>query len=544
MEYVGGAIGLEPTVGGFIRGVKYAIEFGKASYDVTKFVTGGHTGTRELDEGVMKKGMTGSGTSSVVGSNKRVVGSAKNFAKNNSTDMPKKRTGQLTPPRTPKKVRIKPTAVRKKYLRNGKKTVWKATKKGGKRVGSKRKQSYKIVGESIGSNGGGFKQPGPNMKSFLLTCAKSGYTAQVEKYGSVVDPNSVYVYHSTYDVNNIARTICGAMLRKLFKQAGIEILNENTELPLREAVNSLDFAVRYNEVNPIDQTFRFWEYELVDNTSFKTLLETMSTYTGGTPFKRMIDYMMNMPNSSWVPDSIYLLVKDKYTGNNIETFQWRTKTRINLTDEVIVMQCKSVLTLQNRTKGSAATATDSSVDRIDNQPLKGKLYEFGNGDPRIREAQILGAGIADQKDSFYNTGAMQAARAFGGTDIANLLYMREPPPAKFWKNCISSANVNLEPGVMKKSEISVTYKAKMPELLKKFRMDVNGISSAVNSYHNLRSHKSQILGLEEVLRTPADNQITCQYEVENTCGAYLYSKKTKGVFRIAQYEEAITQLPV
>ena len=38
---------------------------------------------------------------------------------------------------------------------------------------------------------------------------------------------------------------------------------------------------------------------------------------------------------------------------------------------------------------------------------------------------------------------------------------------------------------MKRSEIVVSYKAKMPELLKKFRIDVAGTGSAGSSYQNL-----------------------------------------------------------
>jgi len=468
----------------------------------------------------------------------------KNFPKNKKIDMPYKRTGMSTPSRTSKKVRISKPVYKKKFVRNGKKTVSKVTKKGGKRVGSKRRSRYpyKVVGVAEGSNGGVFKQPRTNTKSFLLSCAKSGYTAQIEKYGTVTDANSIYVYHSTYDVNNIARTTCGALLRTLFKRSGIEVLNESTELPLKDAVNSLDYQIRYHEMNPIDGTTRSWDYTIPDDTSFKTLLDTMTTYAGSTPFKRMIDYMTNNAGEFYVPDSIYLLFKDKYDFGQIATNDWRTKTCIKLSDEIIVMQCKSALTLQNRTKGSAAGATDLSVDRIDNQPLKGKLYEFSNGDPRVREAQKLGTGITNQEDMYYNTGSLQAARAFGGTAIANEVYMREPPTAKFWKNCISSSNVMLEPGVMKKSEIVVSYKTKIPELFKKFRIDVAGTYEGCSGYHNLRSHKSQILALEEVLRTPSDNFIVCQYEVENTCGAYTYSMKTKGVFRMQQYEESITQI--
>lgn len=470
----------------------------------------------------------------------------KNFAKNKTNEMPPRKRnnsgGMVTPPRTPRVIRRRVTNPSPKK-RTAKKVIniRKAKIAARKRFGAAKASPYKYVGISTGSNGGRFNQPVPNMKSMILKCQKIGYTAQVEKHGTVADPNVVYVYHSTYDVNIIARTILGAILRTTFARTGIEILNENSEIPFRDGIDSFDYMIKYTDQNPVDMTLRSWSYEVPNNATFKSLLDTMCVYAGGTPFQKLIEYFFNSTGAFYVPKSFSFHMKDKYTISEAIVFDWRTKTYINLSDEVIVMQCKSVLTLQNRTKGSAAGADNFDAQRVDNQPLKGKLYEFGNGDPRVRSAQDLGTGVTNYHDDYYNTGAPQACRAFGGTAIADG-QMREPPQGKFWKNCIASSTVNLEPGVMKKGEITVNYKSKLPELLKKFRCDVTGSLSGVSNYHNLRSHKSQILGLEEVLRTPADNLITCQYEVENTAAAYCYPKKTKGVFRVQQFEENVPQI--
>jgi hypothetical protein len=464
----------------------------------------------------------------------------KNFAKNKTKEMPPRRRynsgGMVTPPRTPANIRR--TSPKQK---SSKKIIaLRKAKLAGKKKFTVAKHPYKFTSVATGAYGGRFKQPAPNMKSFILKCQKSGYTCQVEKYGTVADANVIYVYHSTFDVNNIARSIIGAILRRTFNTSGIEILNENTELPLRDGVDSYDYMIRYADQNPVDGLTRVWQYEIPNNATFKSLLDAICIYAGGTPFQQIIDYMFNGANAWYIPLNFTLLIKDKYTVGGFDAFQWRTKTQINLSDEVIVMQCRSALTLQNRTKGSGAAAGDFEIERVDNQPLKGKLYEFGNGDPRVRAAQVLGTGVTNHHDDYYNTGAPQACRAFGGTAIADG-YMREPPQGKFWKNCTATSTVSLEPGVMKKGEITVNYKAKLPELLKKFRVDVAGSLLGVSSYHNLRSHKAQILGLEEVLRTPSDNLITAQYEVENTCAAYCYPKKTKGVFRVQQFEESVAQ---
>lgn len=525
MESVLPALGLTPSVSGVLTGMKYATYLGKKSYDVVKTMTGGRTGTRELKEGIVRKGLTGSGVAPLVGSNKVVVGSAKNLPQNKPMQV-------ITPPRTPAPKKRKAKA---EFAKERKKKAKKASKSTKKAV---RKLTALVKGVSEGRFSGKMK------KSKSVSFSKFGqlgYVVQSSLIGTVADPTCCYVYHSTYDVNMIARAIIGALLRKLLKKAGIDVGNENTEFHFREFTNSQDFQLQYTDMDQIDQNPQVYDYTIPDNTTFKTLLNTLCTYGGSTPFKKLIDYML-VPNIySRVPFTMALMVRDKWIRpDGIEEYMWRTHTHMNLQNEKIVLHLKSNLTIQNRTKGSAAPVGDFSDQRVDNQPLQGKLYEFTNGDPRLKTTQEVGTGVPNEYDFLINTGSAPGVRAFGSVAFPSD-YMDSPPGGKLWKNCKKVDNVVIQPGDIKKTSIDVKYDTTLPELLMKFRVASQVTIIGDQSYTGLKSHKAQILALEEILRTPADNFITVQYEVENFCGAYAYSKKSKAFFRTQHFDAAVNQ---
>lgn len=534
MELVLPALGLTADVQGVIRGINYANYIGKKSYEVVKSMTGGRTGTYELNQGIVKKGLTGSGVAPLVGSNKVIVGSAKNLPKNNPM--------QVTPPRTPankkRKSNISPSKISK--IRR--------TKKKGKPFSTKATQTVaKAVSKIVkGVSEGKFKgrlTARKKEKFAINKFGKLGYTCSNNLVGTVADPNAVYIYHSTYDVNMIARAIIGALLRKLFKKAGIDVSNENNELHFRDFVDSQDFQIIYRDQDLVNGNSSPYDYVIPNNTTFKTLLDTFCVYTPNTPFKRIIDFMLAGADTNDIrrqPSSLCLMVRDKWLNGAVEEYAWRTHTHMDLQNEKIVFHSRSSLIVQNRTKGSAAPVTDYSDQRVDNQPLMGKLYEFYNGDPRLKTAQLTGTGVANEYDFLIGTAATPSVRAFGSTVFPSD-YMDEVPSGKLWKNTKKTSNVMIQPGDIKKSTLDVTYDLPLLELLIKFRVVTQGTVSGTTAYTGLKSHQSEILALQEVLRTPADNFITVQYEVNNICGAYCYSKKSKSFFRTQNFEGTITQ---
>lgn len=528
MELVLPALGLTADVQGVIRGINYATYMGKKSYDVVKMVTGGQTGVRELTEGIVKKGVTGSGVAPLVGSNKVLVGSAKNFTENK--EMP-----QLpTPSRTPAAKKRKAKTSKSKSSKSKKVKV------------AKKSKPYKPRGVSEGRASGsmGKKVKTQNFNQFH----KLGYVTQSEKYGSVADANCVYIYHSTYEVDAIVRSIIASLYRKLFKIAGVEVVNELDELKF-QSLDSSDVRIQYTDANIVNGTLANYVFDIGNNVTFKSLIDNTCVYSTGTIFQKLVDTMFNATlgdgNDGRIPYYLMFQVKDTVVLNNEQSFVWRNHAVLNLQNERVVLMSKSALTVQNRTKGSNAAAADYDDQRVDNQPLKGKLYEFCNGDPRLKQQQMHiqpTMPVPDGYEYTVSSGSTRAVRAFGGTTIGTNSLMREPPPSKIWKNVKKCSQVLLQPGDIKRSVISVNYDLTLPDLLTKFRVVSSGSATyGTGMYTQLKSHKSQILALEEVLRTPGDNPINCTYEVEITVGAYCYSKKSKSYFRAQQFEENVPQ---
>jgi len=441
-------------------------------------------------------------------------------------------TRMVTPRRTPK--RVGQTSTPKRKYGNGIRTRVPYNNKKA-RVGptpnlakALRKKAYPaIVGISTGSHKGKFATPGKIPKTFENTSLKNGYHLTKETIGTVQDADCVYVYHSNYHPIQAARVICGALLRSLFRKAGIEIGNQEAEIPLLNALDSQGFRITYTNRNPITGLLTPDNYDITDNTALWLLVDRMMD--AGRMGNQFQQYMQDVGDNWKDPYSLALYSAD--TGGG-----FRLHALMTLQDEHIVYQATSAITVQNRTQGSSAASTDYNADRIDNQPLKGYLYQFKNGDPRLKQSMGSNTGINWNLDFLYNTGDVDHVRSFGGSNLPTIgsRLMAEPPVPSIWKNIDASSKVHLEPGDMKKGVVVSQYKAKLPELLKKFRIDVAGVPVGTNPgtcYSKLSTHKSQILSMEETLRTPSSNLVTCIFEAEHKVGAYTYTKKLKGVLK-------------
>lgn len=439
-----------------------------------------------------------------------------------------------TPPRGRKPNYATRNAAAKKiqHAWRGKKRIASA-----KRIaGVRRKHRQALVGVSTPTSAGQFKRPSKVVKTFESKANALGYHCTLENYGTVVDSDCVYVYHSNWNAERISRVLTGALLRTLFRKAGIEIGNQEQELPLYAIDDSDGFKIVYTVRNPISSTHVDIVYNIANGQTFETVVNGFAAGAGtmGQQFKEI------MWNGNFdEPYSLALYASDR---NGVAT-NWRLHTFMTLQDEFVVLESSSAIMVQNRTAGSSAGAGDLSLDRVDNQPLKGYLYEFKNGDPRLRTNQLKGVGFTtDNEDQVYSSGDLIGIRAFGGSACTGTFFlMNEPPVPTIWRNVEKSSKISLEPGTMKKSKIVTQYKHRLPELLKKMRVNVTGSSLALGMYHGLRGMKSQIIALEETLRTPTSNLITCLYENELKVGAYTYTKKLKGVFRSELTNNSINQ---
>jgi len=479
MEYVAGASG---AVLGFIEG------------DVPGAYTGYQLGKRAYNFFTKKNSMPPAAT-----------------RRRNSVTLPRtqKRVGQYTAPKR-KPNRLNP--------------------KNRKRVKTVKKKYSK------GVNMGKFKKPVKVAKSFEATSLKNGYHLTKELYGQVDDTDCVNIWHSNFIAFQAAKVLTGALLRSLFRKAGIEIGNQEQEIPLLSTISSAGFRIGYTNRNPVDAALTTDYYPIVENSAFWSVVD--GHMAAGRMGNQFLQYMLDVAENWKEPYTLGL-----YSGTGVDSgTDTRLHALITLQDEFIVYQAMSTLTVQNRTAGSSAVNADFNADRIDNQPIKGYLYEFKNGDPRLKTSMGSNTGIAWNRDFLYNTGDLEGIRTFRGSNLPTIgsKLMAEPVQATIWKNIHASSKVFLEPGHMKKATIVSMYKHRLAEMLKKFRIDVSGVPVGVNPgtcYSKLSSHKSQLVSLEEVLHTPSTNLVTCLWEAENKVGAYTYTQKLKGVLK-SEYSTA------
>lgn len=367
----------------------------------------------------------------------------------------------------------------------------------------KKKRSAKWNNVSTGVYSGKFKKPTAVKNSIFTKCLQNGYEKIQETFGRIEDPDVCYLGHSTKNHPEFSRVIIGAILRKLFLKAGISLGDGREEINFTTFDLSEGFRLEFVTQNPI--------------TKVRTLFSTL-TSSDNLTFNNLVDgwiavidhfnsYLRNVTQDE--PYSMSLFAFDK---NVAELFNYRLMSRINLQSDKIVFVSRSTMMVQNRTAGSGATSTDKSSERVDNQPVNGKIYRFTASTP---------------KTDFTTTnniklGAMDTTgiRLVRGAELE--LGFNDSPDPKIWRNCGKTSSILLQPGTMKKSVIMHKYDCKIITMLNRARDQTwqNATLSFVGG-----SGVSEFIQLGETLRTISTNPVTIQYEKKLEVGAYIVTTK-------------------
>jgi len=434
-----------------------------------------------------------------------------------------------SPPRTPKRKTktgtyvVKPYSIKPKPKRSSKPIRRKIFAVGQRRI----QRKTQVKGLSTGTYQGKFATPSGLKKTFETTGNRLGFVAGKEVHGLVEDPDCVYIYHTPYEVSLTVTAICGALCRTLLRKAGIEVGNQKNELLFNSYDNSSGATFLFTFQNIQGNTTSYFVTVANDWDFDRLVLEVSNQSIAGKIGYQFKDYLLG--NNPYMPYSMSLYFDDSRNADGT-SFTTRLAAHVTLGDEYMVLQQYSCLTIQNRTKGS--NAADYDADRIDNQPLKGKIYQFKNADPRLKTQQRGGTGMVNFHEQVYSSGDTDAIRAFGGTaDFPATAHMNEPPEPTLWRNIDKTSNISLEPGAMKKCMLVTEYKYRLPTIMNKLKVDHFSQSNNMKSFQGLHGGKSQIIALEEQLATPGDNFITCIYEQETKVSAYTYTKKLKGTLK-------------
>lgn len=343
----------------------------------------------------------------------------------------------------------------------------------------------------------------------MLQSLKLGYHITREQYGTLTDPHIGYIIHSTNEYNDLVRVIVGAMVRKLFKKAGINVETRSQTLPLEinNGSGPEAFIIKWvtTRFNTNDQTESL--YEIPNDAGLDDIINGLVGLTN-----TIITYLTDVEANEITHLRLYMRTTVLPTAD-----ERRIVAELDLKNEDFHFCSTSKLKVQNRTKGDS-TGSDNDADRVDNSPVYGKLYEFKGGSIKLR--------TVNNADFDYNK-VFNSMPANGISLVrgAELPEYEEPPAGKHFMNNVSQVKVYLNPGDIKYATISYNYSAKFKTFMDKFKAkNFRNDIGAPFRYAGIPG-KTQMVVLEEVIRSISSNPIVLVYEREITMGGYMTSKK-------------------
>lgn len=373
----------------------------------------------------------------------------------------------------------------------------------------------------IGSYSGYFKRPKKYGNSLYAEMASKGYVQRRETFGKINDPHALYIGHSTFDPQMMAGVITGALVRKLLKQGGVPINDRFQAIPVNLATGasmSLGYKIEFVISNPTTGGIAIHDvYTFVNVTSFTDIVQGLAV---------MQDFFKNFLTDPGATDWDLPFQLILYSQDTVEVspliFGWRLDSKLDLTEEIMTISVNSWMTIQNRTSADNATTGEGAnntlydADRIDAQPLKGRLFEFKNADPRLRINNIPQKllNMVPTKEPIL----VRAAELSGGTQFEDIV------PPNYFQNVIKHAYVKLEPGKMKRCSINYSRSGLLNSLLVALRATTFE-TIGTKDYASRVVGKCQIIGFEEEMRTASTNEITIAYERQFMCGAVFKTRK-------------------
>lgn len=347
---------------------------------------------------------------------------------------------------------------------------------------------------------GKFNRPKKNKTTKVEQYLSQGVMNYKEVYGDVNDPDVVYMGYSTYDESLIFQTMMQALLKKLFKKAGIDIDSVSREIPItayNDSTGAILKAIYKDSAGNIITS----NYTMLNNDSLNTLFNKAG-------LSEFFVTQVRGPAGPFTTQDYQLERIGLYTSGD------RVMAELNVMREVMQIEVFNTISIQNRTKGATAGTGDADLERVDSQPLQGTLYEFSGGVPKARQ---MG----------YNENPMNAIRLSDGIYLQRGAQFedgyKEPPPARSFSNCVKHSKSILQPGTIKRHYQKWYARGYFNNLLGKWKSPLN--TSIVPAQLGYCPGKSVVFCFEEVLNSGSSNKITCSYEIDKKCGVKFITAK-------------------
>lgn len=326
-------------------------------------------------------------------------------------------------------------------------------------------------GDALGLGNGHYRGrlPKPRKAARPSKYDKYGYSAEVERFGSQSLAEVAYIGCTSVCHADILGVVGVAFIRSLMKR---HYQFEYTSS--KQLVNYLDLQgfgpsrieFYYEEVTAADVEPTIavgWSYNLGSKTLDQFALDfatnvlqsnTFGANTGGSnyPIRRLHGYMF------WQRDFI-----GTPTNDSAPTVE-RGSTLHCLRNQYLTVYSATTFGIQNITPADDGAATDRMLgNRIDSNPIKGKLYRFSDNLPKLQQRR--GAFGSVTTDNSYKLqldvngdGIIKPSTAITGD-------WQQVPTAAMFANCVGELSVRLEPGDIKDYQLMFKFNGTLQKFI-------------------------------------------------------------------------------
>jgi len=319
--------------------------------------------------------------------------------------------------------------------------------------------------------------------------AKYGSEIQVENRGVITSIETAYLGHSTNPYRRIFQSVCRAIVKQLFRQNDLDIL---------------DWSQFPNSSDP--QTYFIVFRYYVSQTATTTAAISINFPSNSTSYSAIALLLSNALEAGTFASPI--IVKEVSLNRGTTSNQTSVVT-LHLQEFMLDFDISSKLTVQNRTlAGDLATPDneDDNAESISNNPLKCRIYHtnLGNGFQEVYKPTTI-------PGTYVSFVAQPSTGFITGNWLNNPTALTKLPYSSFFKRTTSQATSILHPGQIKTSYITYKRSMYLQTFMNLFQYSVSNDSDVLPLPINFGN--AELIGFEKVLQSAGENPINISYEI-------------------------------
>lgn len=353
-------------------------------------------------------------------------------------------------------------------------------------------KKLRSMGASNSKSAGYFRTNG--LKSMKIDKYLNNGVVYHREHGDVITDASrqaVYVAHSTAPKRSIVRAGFGALVKLLFKKAGIKIKNWDSPI-----LNGANIPARIE-----------LQYKIHDGTPVGLIAFNMTTsYTLTNLVEDMVTWIGNFSSALFPQQFVRITYyHDIGTLGSSRLLAYD----IDLTSTTLEYLCLSHLKIQNRTVNSTG---NDQADDVDNVPIYGRSFDVSYNGTTFRDYNNPLLSGQPQLRTDIDFGTMDYSTP--ASDIDTTLYKEVALPKQF-VGVTSSGNAHLDPGEIKTSKLANSVTLSFNKLITLYKS--KGLENGVIFFLG----KTRIFGFEKMINAVAmssTNQFNLAIETDLKIG--------------------------